>query len=223
VSRPKPRLNSLRLESHDYTKAGAYFVTVVVYEREAILGSVINNEMELSQYGTIVTNVWKDLPNRYSHIVLDEFIIMPDHIHGIISIHNVGAGSLLTLNTQSVDNAPHDTNKPALGNQQETSRVGLPRAGFKYISNQFSDGHNGQSVNEPAPTKNIHGISEIIRNFKTVSAKRINLLRKLPNTPVWQRGFHDRIIRNEEELNTTRQYIQTNPLRWSLDQENQPL
>lgn len=222
MTKTKPRPNSLRLQSHNYTEAGAYFVTVVMNGREAILGNVVNNQTQLSHCGTIVTNVWKDLPNRYNHVVLDEFIIMPDHIHGIIWIKNpfasfqsVGAGSLLTSIVQSDDLKLNETNKPALTNQPTTSRGGLPRAGYKFTTNQSTNSHNIQSVNEPAPTKTDYGLSEIIRNFKTVSAKRINLLRKLPDTPVWQRGFHDRIIRDDEELNAIRTYIQTNPQRWT--------
>lgn len=223
MTKSKSRPNSLRLHIHDYAEAGAYFVTIVIYEREAILGDVVDKQIKPSRYGNIIANVWRDLPNRYNHVALDEFIIMPDHIHGIIWIdhpNTVGAGSLLTSNVKSVDNKLHETNKPALTNQQTTSRGGLPRAGYKYTANQFTNGLSNQLVNEPAPTKNVYGLSEIIRNFKTVSAKRINLLRKLPDTPVWQRGFHDRIIRDDEELNDVRSYIQTDPLRWTLDKEN---
>jgi putative transposase len=218
VNKPRSRPKSLRLQSHEYMEAGAYFVTIVTYGREAILGDVIDKQVNLSRYGSVVANIWKDLPNRYNHVALDEFIIMPDHIHGILWIKNpfcVGAGSLLTSNVQSVNNKLHEMNKPALADQPTTSHGSLPRAGFKYISNDNANGLPSQSVNEPAPTKDVHGLSEIIRNFKTISAKRINLLRKLPHTPVWQRGFHDRVIRDDEELNAIRIYIEDNPSRWA--------
>lgn len=215
------RRNSLRLQIHNYAETGAYFVTIVMHGREAILGSVVNKQIQPSRYGTVVTNVWKDLPSRYSHVVLDEFIIMPDHIHGIIWIHDpstVGAGSLLTSPEEPDNTTLTKTIKHALASQQNTSFRGEPRAGYESTTKQSVNGLKGHSVNEPAPT-GIFGLSEIIRNFKAVSAKRINLLRGLPNTPVWQRGFHDRIIRDESELNTIRQYIQTNPTRWSSDTE----
>lgn len=60
------------------------------------------------------------------------------------------------------------------------------------------------------------GLSEIMRGFKTLSAKRINQARNTPGAPVWQRGFHDRIVRSEAELDKFRAYIQTNPLRTVL-------
>ncbi len=216
------RPNSLRLQSHDYAESGAYFVIIVTYGREAILGEVKSGQVNPSKYGTLVANIWRDLPSRYNHIVLDEFIVMPDHIHGIVWTQNtpnthtpipiVGAGSLLTSNVSSVDATPQTTHKPALTIPRATSRDGSSRAGFKSTANNTINGLVNSSVNEPAPTGN-ETLSEIIRGFKTVSAKRINLLRRLPGTPIWQRGFHDRIIRNEDELNAFRLYIQTNPQR----------
>jgi REP element-mobilizing transposase RayT len=69
---------------------------------------------------------------------------------------------------------------------------------------------------KPAPAQR-HGLSEIMRAFKTFSSRRINETRKTPGAKVWQRGFWERIIRNEEELNGIREYIQNNPLQWTLD------
>lgn len=68
---------------------------------------------------------------------------------------------------------------------------------------------------EPAPT-----LSEIVRQFKTFSSKRINQLRDNPGCPVWQRNYYERVIRNEQELAKTREYIVSNPMRWALDKEN---
>ncbi|GJQ63179.1 MAG: hypothetical protein SCALA702_22320 [Melioribacteraceae bacterium] len=63
-------------------------------------------------------------------------------------------------------------------------------------------------------------LTEIIRQLKSYSAKKINLERGTPGAPVWQRSFFDRIIRNERELYEVRLYIEQNPLKWSIDQEN---
>ena len=74
---------------------------------------------------------------------------------------------------------------------------------------------------KPSPTAiRRHGLPEIARAFKTFSARRINALRGTPGQRLWQRSYHDRIVRNEAELNRLRKYIATNPLRWHLDQEN---
>ena len=124
--------------------------------------------MILSKYGYDVEYTWYDLPNHNIHIKLDQFIVMPNHIHGIIIINGstVGAGS------------------------------------------------------EPAPTKKKHGLSEIIRQLQTFSARRINQNRNTVGKPVWQRNYYDHIIRNEESLHRIREYIIYNPLKWEFDKEN---
>jgi REP element-mobilizing transposase RayT len=73
---------------------------------------------------------------------------------------------------------------------------------------------------KPAPTEKRHGLSEIIRGFKTFSSRRINELRNNPGCPVWQRNYYERVFRNENELARAREYIVNNPLKWELDKEN---
>jgi putative transposase len=74
---------------------------------------------------------------------------------------------------------------------------------------------------KPAPTHTKHvPLSEIVRAFKTFSARRINQHRGTPGAPVWQRNYYEHIIRNEESLNHIREYILQNPIRWRLDREN---
>jgi putative transposase len=65
-----------------------------------------------------------------------------------------------------------------------------------------------------------HDLSEIVRSFKTFSARRINALRRSTGTPVWQRNYYERIIRDDHALQTIRKYIRDNPLRWHLDRYN---
>jgi REP element-mobilizing transposase RayT len=75
---------SIRLKRYDYSSPGAYFVTTVTRKRECLFGEVVEGSMHLSKMGGIVQQVWLDLPNHFSHVVLDAFCIMPNHIHGII-------------------------------------------------------------------------------------------------------------------------------------------
>lgn len=165
VRRRKP----LRLKGYDYSQAGAYFVTICAKDRKHLFGRILGQRMEANTYGRIVEASWRDIPNHYRGIELDEFILMPNHIHGIVVILDdfptLGAGS------------------------------------------------------EPAPTKR-HSLSEIMGGFKTFSARRINEIRTIPGTPVWQRGFFEHIIRNEKSLTHIREYIASNPQRWMLDKEN---
>jgi putative transposase len=82
----KYRIESTRLKGWDYAKAGYYFVTICVKNRRCILGNVVVDKVRLSPQGSIVKEHWYDLPNHYRNCRLDEFIVMPNHIHGIIEI-----------------------------------------------------------------------------------------------------------------------------------------
>jgi len=167
----KRKLN--RLKDYDYYQDGFYFVTICTKNREEIFGKIDDGKMILNEYGEIAKNCWLDLPNHYQNCVLDEFIVMTNHVHGIIIIEN---------------------------------NIGIPVVG------------NGLKPfpTKPFPTKN-HGLSEIIRGFKTFSAKYINL-KSGEKIFQWQKSFYDHIIRNEISLNNIRDYIINNPLKWDLDE-----
>jgi putative transposase len=77
---------SIRLKGYDYSADGAYFITICVRHRECLLGEIHDGQMILNQYGAIVRDVWEGLPDRVSDIEIDEYIIMPNHFHAIISI-----------------------------------------------------------------------------------------------------------------------------------------
>ncbi len=160
------RRNSLRLEGYDYSEPGAYFITTVTHQRACLFGKVVNREMQLNASGKMVEKVWSELPKHYPHIELGMFIVMPNHVHGIIIIdEDVGAGL------------------------------------------------------RPAPTKK-HGLSEIIRAFKSFSSRHIHEIDEFSPERIWQRGFHDRILRNEKEWQNVHLYIEANPVNWENDAEN---
>jgi REP element-mobilizing transposase RayT len=171
MSSQRRRKNPLRLPGYDYAAAGAYFVTICTHERAHLFGTVTDDAMVLNTLGHVIETCWDDLPNHYHHIALDAFVVMPNHVHGIIIISDDGVGE-----------------------------------GFK----------PSPTTNQPAPTKR-HDLPEIVRGFKTFSARWINALRATPGMPVWQRGYHDHIIRDPPDLDRLRAYIATNPARWHED------
>lgn len=83
---------SIRLKGYDYSQAGLYFITICCQNRICLFGKTNDGEMILNDAGKMVQMAWDDLPNHYGHIKLDTFIIMPNHIHGIIALTNVGTG-----------------------------------------------------------------------------------------------------------------------------------
>ena len=89
---PPPRRRSLRLEGFDYSKEGAYFVTICTRNGECLFGDVVNGKMRLNELGRMVQTVWDGLPERFP--ILDAFVVMPNHVHGILVL--VGAGLALS-------------------------------------------------------------------------------------------------------------------------------
>ncbi|MCX6122637.1 MAG: hypothetical protein NTX44_13590 [Ignavibacteriales bacterium] len=81
------RIESTRLKGYDYSQPGEYFVTVNTNNHECLFGTVIEEEMRLSPVGKIAKNCWEEIPKHFHNIDLDEFVIMPNHVHGIIIIN----------------------------------------------------------------------------------------------------------------------------------------
>jgi len=167
---------SLRLRGYDYTHEGGYSITLVTHNRECIFGKMVGDQVELSNYGLIAREEWlsSEVIRKEVELFEDEFVIMPNHVHGIVWIipkDNVGATGQSPLR-QEVD-VKHGPKPKSLGS--------------------------------------------FIVGYKTSDTTRVNRFRSSPGKLVWNRNYHDRIIRNERELTTIRKYIQENPLKWVLD------
>ncbi len=185
--RDKHHRRSIRLQGYDYTQAGAYFVTIVTYGRELLFDDPVLRR--------VAETMWQRIPRHFPHVELDEWVVMPNHIHGIVVITDVGAthstGVASATESGSGDVEP-DSAKRVSGNASPLPPTGPPSG----------------------------SLGAIVGNFKSVTARRINRIRKTPGVPVWQRNYYERVIRNERELSAIRQYIRDNPARWAEDQEN---
>src|SRR5688500_3166210 len=82
----KRRRNSLRLKGYDYTRPGDYYITICTHQRQPILCAIENRKTVLSPFGLIVEKCWHALPRHYPNVALGEFVIMPNHIHGIVRL-----------------------------------------------------------------------------------------------------------------------------------------
>ena len=209
---------SIRLKGYDYSQPGAYFITICTHQRECLFGEIIDGQMHLKNFGRIIQIHWGNLQKHHLHIKLDEFVIMPNHLHGIIILFNdsVGAGLNDTFRSQT----EQMTIKPApatideLINYQQKVGAGL---------NDTFRSQTEQMTIKPAPATIVQstnyqqkGIPEIIRGFKTFSARQINNIRSQKGVPLWQRNYYEHIIRNESDLNRIREYIVKNPQKWKL-------
>ena len=84
----KFRIKSTRLPNWDYSSNGIYYITICTKNRECILGDIINGKIKLSPIGKIVQKHWHEISKYFENVILDEFIIMPDHVHGIVIINH---------------------------------------------------------------------------------------------------------------------------------------
>ncbi len=185
--------NSVRLRSYDYRSAGAYFVTICTFQKEAILAEIVDRAASLSSLGNVVQECWQQIPEHFPHVNLDEFIIMPNHLHGIVFINDSDVG------------ATHAS--PDL-----TAVTDFPDIADVSITAPDDSARHASPLQKPGPVK--QSLGAIIGSFKSACTKQINESRNTAGMPVWQRNYHERIIRNEEELLSLRDYVLTNPARW---------
>lgn len=147
---PGAERKSPRLPEYDYTTDGAYFLSACTRDRVCVFGVVVHDEIRPNSVGRIVEECWAAIPEHFASVRLDAFVVMPNHLHGILWL--VGAG-----------HAP------------------------------------------PLPL--------VVGSFKSAASR-------VSGQALWQRSFYDRVIRNDTELRSMRQYIADNPLKWAVDREN---
>ena len=156
---------SVRLKNYDYSQNGQYFVTICTHEKTHIFGKIVDEKMILNDLGKIAKKCWQEIPDYFPDVELGEFVIMPNHMHGIINI--VGAQNL-------VPNAENKFQKI------------IPKS-----------------------------LGSIIRGYKTGVTK---WARKNSDIHiVWQKNFHEHIIRDEKSFENIQNYILNNPVLWKND------
>lgn len=186
------RIESARLHYWDYSNPGMYFVTICTQNFVEWFGVVNNEKMDLNKMGEIADSCWTKIPNHFPNVELDEYIIMPNHIHGIIGINDISR------------DADHNES-----NYEMKSRTNSRRDVACNVSTS-----NRMSKISPKP----NSLSTIIRSFKSAVTK---LIRKCHNPNfAWQPRFYDHVIRNENSLEKIQNYILLNPKNWDSDKNN---
>jgi REP-associated tyrosine transposase len=177
-----PQRRSLRLRDYDYSLAGAYVVTICTHQRTSLFGWIVDSELWLGTRGEVVDACWREVPEHYPQVELDAFVVMPNHVHGIIVIGDASEDQAL----RAAD-AGATCRAPTVGRKPRLERSAL--------------GH-------------------IVRSFKAASTKAIRALETGGPQVVWQRGYHEHVIRSEAALARIRQYIVDNPAKWAFDHDN---
>ena len=85
----KYRIKSIRLSERDYSQPGSYFITLCTQDRKSYFGEIIDGKVQLNDMGKIIQDIWSEIPYHFKHIELDICMIMPNHIHCIITIHDL--------------------------------------------------------------------------------------------------------------------------------------
>jgi REP element-mobilizing transposase RayT len=189
----KHHRRSIRLKGYDYALAGAYFVTIVTHERERLFDNSI--------FRRVVEYNWRQIPRHFPNVMLDEWIVMPNHLHVVIVIgDDDGRGEAL----------PEGDFK---GKQ-----VAMARIDFK---NESACGNASPLRSSEHP----HGVERgslgaVIGNFKSVVTRRINKIRHVRGVSIWQRNYYEHIVRDERDGQCIREYIAANPAQWEMDREN---
>jgi REP element-mobilizing transposase RayT len=192
---------SIRLKGYNYAKEGLYFITICCQDKWPVFGKIIEGEMHLNEFGTIAQNEWLNTENIRMNCLLHEFIIMPNHMHGIIEI---------TFNNQATD-------KSSTGKFQSPSQTigsiirGYKIATIKKIKNIIlSNSDTGElqfAPSEFASTRFENSTGELRFAPSEFAQKKIIAL----NYKIWQRNYHDHIIRDEQAYINISNYIRNNP------------
>jgi len=189
--RERHHRRSIRLRGYDYGRSGLYYVTLCTQDRACLFGEVVDGGMHVNHAGSMVSDVWCALPDRFPTVALDAFVIMPNHIHGVIVINDeatpindkdvVGAGLVPALDVVPV-------------NERATTRV-APTLG------DVIGAYKSVGTVQYTRAVNTHGWMPFHRRL-------------------WQRNYYEHVIRNAESLSHIRRYILDNPQRWHEDRYN---
>jgi putative transposase len=196
---------SIRFKGYDYAQEGLYFITICCQNKHSLFGKIIKEKMHLNEFGIIAHHEWLNTENIRTNCLLHEFIIMPDHLHGIIEI---------TFNNQEAD-------KSSIGKFKSPSQTigsiirGFKIATIKKIKNKIlGDPRTGES--QFAPSSQFAQIgtgesqfapSEFALSGDLSARKKIIAL----DFKIWQRDYHDHIIRDDRAYNNISNYIKNNP------------
>jgi REP element-mobilizing transposase RayT len=207
---------SIRLQGYDYSQAGLYFITICVQNRKMLFGKIENDEMILNDAGKMIQTEWGKLPERFPNIQLHEFVVMPNHFHGIIEIVGVALAPVVTDVGDPDAVVKHVVNEPG-----GVDGAGVrDNAGMQGATTRVAPTENMDETNCDMMTNKTVG--EMMAAFKSITTvEYINGVKNLGwlpfNGKLWQRNFYENIIRNELAYINIADYIMSNPARWKDD------
>jgi REP element-mobilizing transposase RayT len=187
---------SVRLQGYDYSQAGAYFLTVCVRNRACVLSGIQEGVIRLSPVGEVAAFCWESIPDHFPSAALDAFVVMPNHLHGIVVLL-----------------------KPVALEQCTACRAPTTEAGFREGFGSPVKGSIPTIVRsfKAAVTKAINDDPGRGTACRALVADRLGPLPPGRIPSIWQSSYYEHVIRNERSLNQLRDYISANPARWIED------
>lgn len=208
----KYRIASNRLPGWDYSEDGIYFLTLVIQNRDCFLGEIMEDEMILSDWGKIVKNELLKSFEIRSELTLNEFVIMPNHIHLLVTLGKV---NLLTSDLSSLPKNSSESAKKIL-------QIQLDKSSSSRMEEKEKE--NSKFYRKPK------SISSFIAGFKStviskidddIDQKGLTIPKFNRNNLFFQTNYFDRIIRNKQEFFQIKNYIRSNPKNWDTDELNE--
>ncbi|MBK6450563.1 transposase [Candidatus Brachybacter algidus] len=237
----KYRIQSHRKPNWDYSAEAMYFLTIVTQHRECILGTIVNHEMVLSDFGKIVEMEWFKSFEIRDELLLHTFVIMPNHLHGIVEIREKwdGMDGGTDGGTTDVIAAVVDSTATA----EAHGRVSLPMNSIippdsiipinpnDQISTNPTDSIDTDllSIKRNPPIRLPKSISSFMAGFKSavntkiddyIDEHQLNIPKYNKKNHFFQPNYHDHIIRNDREFGIIERYIVNNPMNWGKDKIN---
>jgi putative transposase len=231
---------SVRLPTRDYAEAGLYFVTICVSKRERVFGRIHDGVLIPSAAGRIIHRIWQAIPRRFPTVELDAFVVMPDHVHGIVVLRPRPTRPVTTAEsaTRPVITAESATRpvttagsvtRPVTTAESATRPVTTAGSATRPVTTAGSATRpvtTAESATAPGTpargaASSAPALGTVIRAFKSESAVLVNRLLGRSGRPLWQRNYHERVIRRGE-LERIRRYIAQNPAKWTRDRRHQP-
>jgi REP element-mobilizing transposase RayT len=186
----KYRTASPRLQNWDYTRNADYFVTICTQNREDFFGKITGGRMQLSAIGQIAGKFWNEISVHFPFVELGDFVVMPDHMHGIIMIRQINQGV--------------ETGRYVACNVSTGDHISTPNACNVSTENNPSK-NDFMSAISPKPGS----LPAMVRSYKSAITKWCNA--NGHKYFAWQRGYYEHIIRNRGEFGRIEEYIRNNP------------
>jgi putative transposase len=214
---------SIRLRGFDYRTPGLYVVTICTQHRPHLFGHITDGIMRPNAAGQMVQQTWDEIPDAYPGVDIDAFVVMPNHIHGIVflvpresDLYPSHATDLVRATPCGCPRTQTDLTEPhGQSNASATRQSGA--------NPEHSCGVPGQPQGV-ARTEGGERLSlpDVVHRFKTLTTKRYtDRVEQLGWTRydgrLWHRNYYERIVRNDRELERFRRYIEANPARWFED------